>query len=508
MRNRLRIVTIVLIAAALFYSCDTSLDGDLNENQPPKTSLTVDNIQVDEESRLSSRIDISWWGDDPDGYIVGYEYAISDTSEGNWTFTTQTDSTFILPISPGEETDDVLFAVRAIDNEDLKDPVGASVEFPLRNTDPVTEFNSLELPPDTTYSLFSFGWSIDDPDGLQTLQRTEIAINDTTNGWTEIPIEADDQDEFFVSFDITDASQSEATAQVFLGRSFRETDITVDGFIPDGENTFYVRTVDLAQAQSETLEFDWYIKRQSSNILILNDDASSTSIENLNYHMSQLESLGFNFDVVDISDGVGLEGGIVPLSESFSSVINPTLNRALAKWDHIYHFSNNLNRNINYGQEIFEVFFEDGGTLFTNALISRDANRTDDPLYNFLAISDFVPVNPEEAEDGFIIENGAEVTSMHDAPDLIYNGGFSSRIWPFNSVPGSIELYEADLSKRLVFGQKEYSGPSTIAVLNPERNVLFFGIDLTDLQVKDNSGQDISPLLEELLINRLGFSQQ
>lgn len=508
MQISLRVLLLMVLIAMYLSSCDTSLDGNMVENQPPSTSLTIDNIEVDESNRFSSRINISWWGDDSDGYIIGYEYAISDTSEGNWNFTTRTDSTFILPITPGEETDDVLFAVRAVDNENLVDPKGASVEFPLRNTPPATEFNALELPPDTTFSLFSFGWTIDDPDGLSTIQRTEIALNDTTNGWTEIPIESEEQREFFVTFDINDQGPLNTDAEIYLGRSFRETSLIIDGVILDGENKLYVRTVDKAEAVSETIEFSWFVKRQTSNILLLNDDASSSSLERLNFHLFQLEQIGLSVDVIDISDGIGLENGVVPLSRAFSPVINPTMNQALNQWDYIYHFSNSLNRNINYAQQLLEVFFEDGGKFFTNIPTSRDETRLDDPLYNFLSISEYVPVNPEMAETGFIIENGAEVNSIQNGTDLIYNGSFNSRVWPFIPVSTSIELYEAELSKRLVFGQKNYDGQSTIAVINPENNLLYFGLDLTDIEVATESENDLSQLLEELLINRLGFTPQ
>ena len=76
-------------------SCETGITGDIIENQPPSTFMTVAGIDREDSFRLSSQIRISWWGNDPDGYIVGFEYAINDTSEGAWSLTTRTDSTFI-----------------------------------------------------------------------------------------------------------------------------------------------------------------------------------------------------------------------------------------------------------------------------------------------------------------------------------------------------------------------------------------------------------------------------
>lgn len=514
----LRLSLVVFISAVLFSGCDSSLDGNLNENMPPSTYLTIDNIEVDEENRLSSRVDISWWGDDPDGYIVGYEYVIGDTTEGNWNFTTRTDSTFILPISPGQEVDDVLFVVRAIDNQETADPEGASVVFPLKNTDPVTELNPLEMPPDTTFGLFSFGWTISDPDGQQTILRTEIAVNDTTNGWTEIPIESDDQEGFFISLMINNQSQSTASADLFLGRSFRNSGITVDGLIPESENTFYVRTTDRALAESKTEEFTWYIKRQESNILLLNDNASSSSQSALQFHIENLGSIGFEADVIDISDGSGLQGGTVPLSTAFPRVIDPTLNRMLAQWDYIYFISNSLNRNINYAQEILDLFFDESGKLFATIPVTRNVSRLEDPLYNFLPMSGFVPLNSSDGENGFQIRKDFPVTPINGGPRLAFTEGRDRNLWPFEALGSATPLYEGQFLIELITGgSAEYDGPGTIAVLNPEENFLYFGMDLTTIGVVEEEQSDednivyeddISELLEELLINRLGFTQQ
>jgi len=473
----------------------------------PNTSLTVDNIEVEEGNRLSSRVNISWWGDDPDGYIEGYEYAITDTSEGSWRFTTRTDSVFILPISPGEDIDNVLFAVRAIDNEGEKDPDPASIEFPLKNSNPVTELNTLELPPDTTYSIASFGWSISDPDGLRTIQRTEIAINDSVNGWVEIPIEADDQQNLFISVDISQEGDSEGTADVYLGRNYRATDIQIDGFQFDQRNTVYVRTVDAALALSEIQTYEWYLKRQISNVLILNDDASSGSSENIEFTLSKLAGINITADIIDISGGEGFgSNGVVPLSTAFPRVVNPTLNRALAQWDHIYWISSSLQRNINYGPEILGLFFDNGGTVFFNAL-SRVQSSTN-PLLNFLPIQRYVPIDASRGENGFQIFNNFEIKPINNGPILIYNGGLNNGIWPFEPFDADDALYEAELVKRFVTGNLElHDGPSTIAAINPEGNLIFFGIPLIDF--KDDGEEDnVEALLQELLINRLGFTTQ
>ena len=139
LRNSFKLIALFLFGI-IGSSCETGITGDIIENQPPSTFMTVDGIDREDSFRLSSQIRISWWGNDPDGYIVGFEYAINDTSEGAWSFTTRTDSTFILPITEGQTVDDVLFKVRAIDNDGAKDPVGASLQYPIINSSPTAMF--------------------------------------------------------------------------------------------------------------------------------------------------------------------------------------------------------------------------------------------------------------------------------------------------------------------------------------------------------------------------------
>ena len=69
-----------IIPALILACCDTGLQGDFKQNQPPKTYLTVNSINLPEDDRLNSQTRISWWGDDPDGYIVGYEIYIGDNA--------------------------------------------------------------------------------------------------------------------------------------------------------------------------------------------------------------------------------------------------------------------------------------------------------------------------------------------------------------------------------------------------------------------------------------------
>ncbi len=63
----------------------------------------------------------------------------------------------------------------------LIDPTPATLNFPLKNTAPTIEWNSLSTLPEVSFPVMSFGWNVDDLDGLSTILKINIALNDTTD---------------------------------------------------------------------------------------------------------------------------------------------------------------------------------------------------------------------------------------------------------------------------------------------------------------------------------------
>lgn len=488
-----RILLLVAVSTSLLISgCDTGITGSENENQLPSTFLTVKEINRSDDARLSSQINISWWGDDPDGYIEGYEFAINDTSEGAWTYTEKTDSLFVLPITRGQSADDVLFKVRAVDNSGGVDPKGARVVFPIKNTPPTVQVVPTESAPDTTYSIVSFGWVIDDPDGFINIERTEVAFNDTSAGsWTPIPFGDDEQ--VFISLEIEGSS-----AEIFQGRSLQATGLTIDGINQNGDNTFYVRTIDQAGASSEIDTVSWYVKEQQSNILFLNDVDLVNNAEIVAFHKSQMASVGLNnLDTWIINDGEFGSGRKVPLSDAFPSVIDPILQKTLAQWDHIYWVSNDLDRNITYAQEILVDFFDNGGTVFFN--IPTKGLSNSDPLFDFLPIERLASFSG--LQTGPFIRSGSPISPI-DNPNLpvLEVTQNNTNVYPFEVASGTTPLYSAEVRATLVTGgSQEYDGPNTVALQNPEGNVVFFGIELRQINGNDNVDELLDYILNEEL---------
>ena len=496
---------LIICLSLLVFGCETSLEGDLNENMPPSTNLTLNEINRTGEQRLSSQINISWWGDDPDGFLSGFEVAIDDTLGNDaWTFTTRNDSTFILPITEGADTADVEFFVRAVDNDGLKDPEPASLVFPIKNSTPEVQLvrNAIlpekkQVPPDSTFRIASFGWSLSDEDGIANIATTEIALNRPEGEWLEIPSE-----ETFLTLRAQSLEGSVTEASIFFGSSFRSTDITLNELRLDSDNRFHVRVTDQAGAVSQQDTVSWYVKRQTSNILFIHDDASNSGDQNVQFHKDKLGENGLVVDTWDISGGTAERGQSVNLSESFPAVIEPTLQRTLAEWDHIYWLSNSLNRNINFAQEITGLFRENGGNMFVNIPMTNIDD--DSPLLDFLAI-DRQGTLPSLGT-GFSIGFNSDIrpTDNLDGAPVMKTQQAITGISPFVPAAGADALYEADFLVRLVTGgSREFEDFGNIAVKSQEGNVLYVGMDFRNINGNDN----ISEVLERLLIDELGFNR-
>lgn len=515
----------------LVSSCDNGIQGSLNENQFPTTSLTVKEINLPSGKRLTSQVDISWWGDDPDGYVVGYEFYIGDpasASNTDWVFTDKTDSTFILPIPEGSIDADVQFTVRSIDNDDARDTDPPSLTFPIRNTKPEVTFNFKQKPPDTTYSIMSFGFTPSDPDGDANLNRIEIALNDTSSAssWKELTLNVD-----FITLKIDDSSPN-ATAKILVGRSAIDSGLEFDSVHVNAENIFYIKAIDNAAAVSNIVSKKWYVKKQTSRILFLNDYFGTKTTEMGNMHLSLLNEAGITkVDYLDISDGEVRGGTRVPLTSALPdrSIADPTTNMMLAQWDYIYWISDDLDRNIGYALELTEKFFENGGKMFINIPVEYLADRNS--LFQFLPFKGVGQAEyPQEGgrSPEFIIDSCSEIQNYANvSPDISLR--FKQNIFPaFPIIPfqESINLFDADFGLKLANPRANapYEGNSVLATMNPDKSIVYFGIDFNNFTTpntpetsrnnpcKDSNGDllppsDLKELVNFLTIETLGFEE-
>ena len=501
------LILLLIVSIFVLKGCKQGgISGEELDNELPTTSLTVNQANLPDNTLLSSRVNLSWWGNDPDGYLLGYEFAINDTSENAWTFTTKTDSIFTLPITPGQAADTVLFKIRAVDNNQARDTVGARIVLPVKNTVPVIEFNSNQLPPDTTFTTVSFGWTVQDQDGLVSLDRIEIAFNDTLdeNNWTQVPLpNEDDEGRTFVTLFIDNVVPGPATAEVKVGvgLSTPAEPLQFDNLFLDQDNTAYIRVVDNSGAVSPIQSHTWYAKSRKSRVLLLNDDDSNDSFANQAFHVQQLGSIGINPDVLIINDGQASGGTKVRISEAFPGNIE-TLRAELAEWDYIYWFSNNLDRNITFAQNITTEFLTNGGTLFIT--IPSKILPPQDEVFNFLPVGDIAKV--EGIQTSFrLLRNGlvSPVDTLSGLPELQINRTLTT-VAPMQAVSGAEVIYTADFRAQIITGQLiDYTGFEDIIIKSGEGNLIYVALDLVDLTGNNN----VAELIDRLAVQQLGFQQ-
>lgn len=124
-----------VILVALLGGCRDDAGLTIDRNAPPETVLT--GAPGDSQTAFYT-VKLYWSGFDPDGEVIGYEWAttesLPDPATINYKFTTRTDSTFRFRVEPNSEVLGHRFYVRAVDNEGKRDPSPAFTFFAARNT--------------------------------------------------------------------------------------------------------------------------------------------------------------------------------------------------------------------------------------------------------------------------------------------------------------------------------------------------------------------------------------
>ncbi len=481
MPYRLLPFVLILVLAA----CDAGLDGDPLANQPPTTELSIaDSSLVDnlgEGRRLASTVALSWTGTDPDGYVSGFELRIvgPDGPVSDWSFTTSTDTLLLLPIPRGASTANVGVEVRAVDNENLADPSPASTIYPVRNSPPTASVDAFELPPDTTFDVFSFGFIAGDPEGDGNLARIEIALNDSTN-----PIALPPDTRYVTLLGPSDPlSNTTVSARVFAGRAFQATGIDAPGLKLDADNVFYVRSVDQTDTTSAWARYPaagssdtWYVKGRTSDVLLVNDFRNSAAPTVIDYHMDLLkEQVGDQVDLwnINLPFTTGSAG-----NSNRSPLLGPSQEPALlqtfARWKRIYWVgsaatNSPTSNNLPFAAPALNLFFDGGGTMMVHVPVtlpqSADlADNADNPALFLLPIAELVPL-PDSLRS-LSISSGASITPVNTVPGtnvalppLEAQQFYISTLPYLGSGGRTVPLYRGDWTYRVRVGRG--SGPWT-----------------------------------------------
>lgn len=358
MRHIYTILSVALLSIMLFSACRK---GEITGQSAPETQLSFEAINLSGPNRLNSSVKLSWFGTDLDGYVEAYEFSLDEV---NWVYTTQQDSTFVFDIPAGQDSVDINFYVRAIDNDGLTDQTPAYLRVPLINTPPSAAFLDDRGPGDTAFIAATFFWNATDPDGNESLKDVQIKVN---NGdWQSI----DRNQNLITLLPDTSITTGEALSQIYYGTSTAAAPINLNGLRVNDSNRLYVRSIDIADAISlvDTSEV-FYFRGKTPGVKTLwfSGHGESTTAEYKGY----LNANSISYDLLNVG---AQQGANMP------KYFDPTVQLIFLQYKNAFlnlsatNFRNTVTGDekplIDYLAPVIQRFTDAGGNYFLTTLFT------------------------------------------------------------------------------------------------------------------------------------------
>lgn len=363
MRNTL---ALILVLALAFTACVDRKPSNPVENKPPDTHLFLvigDSLGVADTTALpdtsASMLVLHWYGDDPDGEVIGYEWAWDDTStDSSWTYTSMVTDTFYVKIR--EAFNYFTFYVRAVDNDSLEDPTPSRMTFPIINSPPsvqlpVTFVNDYAAIHSVTLGYQTFTWTGSDPDGDETISGYQLALMDSSYHWN--PDTTLDDTIRFADLDWTVSLDSLTFSHTFSN-------------LDPGCYRVFLRSFDIAGSYSKVVYYPettgvWEVQAPHGSILYVDDNSYYTFNDTLYTHI--LDSLGLEYTALSFIQRPFY------YAQDFDSALNDF---------NILIYNAGSSRHLRDTGPVMASFVNSGGHLMTNATYSS----TDTIIYPFMPI--------------------------------------------------------------------------------------------------------------------------
>ncbi|MCK4595620.1 hypothetical protein KAT73_02470 [candidate division WOR-3 bacterium] len=430
---------IIVISVTAFIGCEREPPIEPVLNIPPETHIYVEGL-VD---TVPARQVIHWWGNDPDGWVVGYHYNWDGNEDT--VFTTLTCDTFILT---AEDTVNFhTMSVWAEDNEAAVDTTPAVLTIPVMNSPPTVYFKEGSLPKDTTFSVVTFYLEAEDVDG-----------NESIKG-------------FYYRLD-TDVSMS-----------FIHVDtpyVTLRDVIPS-ERTFFAWAVDESNAISDSISHTWWVEEVVSDILLVDEEPGAGARL---FYKGILESMGLTYNLWRVEDALPYSPFDVDITVNelgFNTII----------W-----FTGRDESQISHIQMTLEKYLDDDKKLFlvSHAVLSSfyDPEIPSPFLYNYLGI-DTAALNVDLIDNilplGYTIYRDSLIDGY---PDSLNVSAFISKF----------DAFEVNDKAEVIYRLPEsglWEGRPGIAVRCPaqEPNLIFFSVPINKINGFGNASDVVRYVLEE-----------
>jgi hypothetical protein len=505
------------LLSLLITSCKDDPVSNPVGNKPPKTGLFLypDSSIVQQPSRLR----VHWWGDDPDGTVIGF-YIQWEGIDSNWGFTTSNDSIFSLPIGSSDTL--YTFKVAAVDaegngiydNEIIRngisfgpepfidankngiydagefyfdigmiDPEPASLVFPIKNSAPVVEWTSLAFVPDTTFPVMTFQWDADDLDGVESISAINIALNDTNN-FVSLPGSIR-----LITIRIKDLNAPVPEMEILLNGSDRNIyPQLLPGLQLDADNKFYVQAVDLSGAASNRISLPedgdiWYIKKPKGKVLIF-DNFSGVS--------SDLEAMLFYRNIFSTIGGGSLSNKFdeYDLANQALPFENVTLYEMMRLFKYVYWYSGS-NPRLSLLNIVTHKYLEHGGKIAFSMTFQDSSSSF---FFDLSTLQGFLPIDNVSNRIPFLLA-GADV--LPSFPQINYPPLKTTVTISFvrTFVPNPIVATEVyNISSSQISGN--------IGLIANDKSLFFIGLPLHQ---SNGGNQNVDDLLEKVFFEEFGL---
>lgn len=508
MKKVLLLSTIIFLLGLLISCGEDFIDNPVG-NKPPDTSIAL--FPDSTISPQPSRLKVAWWGDDSDGLIVGFYFSWDGIT---WTFTDKNEIIFSLQIGAADTT--YAFKVSAADNGGngiydnrvfqngieygpepfvdanndgiynngeiffdigLIDPTPATLNFPLKNTAPTIKWNLLSTLPAVSFPVMSFGWDADDLDGVGTILKINIALNDTNdvNGIVSL-----DGSVRTITLRTKDFISINPLMDILIEGS--ETNISPEklpGIKFDDYNKFYVQAVDISGAKTPFISLPdtgktWFVKKPKGDILIMDDYPTIDGAGA--FYGAMMDSLGLNNNY-DIYDHFNQK----------PPYTNVTFLQTLKLFKYVLWYSDN-SPSLDLASATVPRFIDSGGKIF----FSMQFPQTVDPVL----LQGFLPINSDSLYSRNSISQNTIVSADSTAPayPTLTTTGTIFRAKSFYLNPnGAIPIY--------YFPNNELNG--FIGFFNNTKSIFFYGLPLN----KSNGGAaNVKILMSKIFFEEFGVT--
>ena len=510
----------IISTSLLLFTCSEDMGNNPVGNQPPETGLFL--YPDSTISKQPSRLHVHWWGDDKDGTILGF-YFKWEGIDSVWKFTTSNDSIFALPIGSSDTTYN--FLVSAVDAEGngkydnqviqngisyngepfidankngiydegekyydigLIDPTPSNLNFPIKNTPPVTEWDDLTVLPDTSFPVMTFKWNADDLDGAETIQSINISLNDTTN---YISLNGSVR---LVTLRVIDYNASSPEMEILINGSDQNIYPEVlQGLKLNADNKFYVQAVDLSGASSKIIMLPdtgktWYVKKPKGKLLIFDDFSGSSSDQ---------EATNFYRNIFSTIGGGSLAGKFdeYDLAKQPLPFQNVTLLETMKLFKYAYWYSVS-NPSLNLLNIITNKYLQQGGKI-AFSMTFQDSSASF--AFDLSTLQGFIPIDSvsKKISQGFLLP-GADILPSSTAVDYKPLKTTVTISYVRTFVPNATvatELYE--LSNSQISGN--------VGFITKDKTRFFIGMPLHQCNGGD---QNVDDLLEKVFIQEFGLT--